>query len=344
MIANPHRPTSPAPAPAPLAPTTPVVAAPKVMKHELQPDWGMGLIVEDDGKYLVLYFERGGLKKFIKDKAKVLVPVTLTAAEMTALKSKANGRSKKPRPEGSAKKKAKAKAAPKARFLTVTDQITAFEKLFEGGFKGDAFVEGERGKPGVEGKEGLKEAAIAFAQKTLSKEAFAKSTPEELFENARLLLKATNIVFPIEGSIPFAGMDPENRTKALAALKDLLHGTGDYADRLEAFAAAVVLKDSKGTLKAVTWPFATVFGALLDPTQYACVKPTALSLQGLTVGLNVEKSQPVKAEGYRQFLSVVKKTNDQLKTAGQQPRDLMDVYSFIYRTHAEKAPPAVVAP
>ena len=235
MIANPHRPTTPAPAPAPLAPTTPVVAAPKVMKHELQPDWGMGLIVEDDGKYLVLYFERGGLKKFIKDKAKVLVPVTLTAAEMTALKSKANGRSKKPRPEGSAKKKAKAKAAPKARFITVTDQITAFEKLFEGGFKGDAFVEGERGKPGVEGKEGLKEAAIAFAQKTLSKEAFAKSTPEELFENARLLLKATNIVFPIEGAIPFAGMDPENRTKALAALKDLLHGTGDYADRLEAF-------------------------------------------------------------------------------------------------------------
>ena len=343
MIAHPHRPTS-APAPAPLAPATPVVAAPKVMKHDLQPEWGMGLIVEDDGKYLVLYFERAGLKKFIKDKAKVLSPVTLTAAEMTALKAKANGRSKKPRPEGSAKRKAKAKAVAKARFTTVADQLTAFEKLFSGGFKGEAFVEGERGKPGVEGKEGLKEAAIAFAQKVLSKEAFAKSTPEELFENARLLLKATNIVFPIEGAIPFAGMDPENRTKALAALKDLLHGAGDYADRLESFAGAVTLKDSKGTLKAVTWPFATVFGALFDPNQYACVKPTALSLQGLTVGLNVEKSQPVKAEGYRQFFSVVKKTNEQLKTAGQQPRDLMDVYSFIYRTHAEKPVAVVPAP
>jgi hypothetical protein len=248
MLTSPHRPTSPAPVPVPAAPSTPVVAAPKVMKHDLQPDWGMGLIVEDDGKYLVLYFEKAGLKKFIKDKAKVLVPVTLAAAEMTALKSKANGRSKKPRPEGSAKKKAKAKAVAKARFTTVADQITAFEKLFAGGFAGEAFVEGERGKQGVEGKEGLKEAAIAFAQKTLSKEAFAKSTPEELFENARLLLKATNIVFPIEGAIPFAGMDPENRTKALAALKDLLHGAADYADRVEAFAGAVTLKDSKGTL------------------------------------------------------------------------------------------------
>jgi hypothetical protein len=341
MIANHHRPT-PAPVPAPLAPTTPVVVAPKVMKHELQPDWGMGLIVEDDGKYLVLYFERAGLKKFIKDKAKVLSPVTLSAADMTALKTKANGRSKKPRPEGSAKKKAKAKAVAKARFTTIADQIAAFEKLFAGGFLGEAFVEGERGRSGVEGKDGLKEAAISFAQKALSKEAFDTRTPEELFESARLLLKATNIVFPIEGAIPFASMDPENRTKALAGLKDLLHGGGDYADRLEAFAASVTLKDSKGTLKTVTWPFATVFGALLDPNQHTCVKPTALSLQGLTVGLNVEKSQPVKAEGYRQFFSVVKKTSDQLKAAGQQPRDLMDVYSFIYRTHAEK--PVPVAP
>jgi len=337
--------TNPTPvsAPVPLVSPAPVAAAPKVMKNELQPDWGMGLIVEDDAKYWTLYFERAGLKKFVKDKAKVLVPVTLTSAEMTALKSKANGRSKKPRPEGSAKKKARAKTAPKARFATIADQLVAFEKLFAGGFGGEAYLTDERGKPGAEGKEALKEGAIAFAKKTLSKEAFASSTPAELFENARLLLKATNIVFPIEGSIPFAGMDEENRTKALAALKELLHGTGDYADRVEAFAAAITLKDSKGTLKAVTWPFATVFGALFDPTQYACVKPTALSLQGLTVGLPAEKSQPVKAEGYRQFFAVVKKTHEALKAAGQQPRDLMDVYSFIYRTHAEKvAKPAAV--
>lgn len=322
--------------PPPAAPAPAAPPAPKAMRNEQAPDWGNGLIVEDDGKYLVLFFEKAGLKKFIKDKAKVLVPVTLATAELNALKSKSAGRTRKPRPDGSAAKKSKAKAAPKARFATIADQIAAFEKLFAGGFTGEAFVAGERGTASSPAKAGHKEAAIALAQKTLSSEAFASSAPEALFENARALLKATSIVFPIEGAIPFGAMDAEARTKALAGLKALLHGTGDYADRVEAFAASLTLKDSKGGTKAVTWPMATVFGALFNPAEYACVKPTALSLQGLTVGLPVEKSQPVTAAGYRQFFAVVKKTREALVAAGQKPRDLMDVYSFIHRTHAEK--------
>ena len=99
------------------------------------------------------------------------------------------------------------------------------------------------------------------------------------------------------------------------------------------------LKDKKGEAKAATWPFATIFAAFVGPDEFTCVKPTAFSSQGATLGLTVEKTQPVTAAGYKQFAEIATKTRVLLEAAGQKPRDLMDVYSFIWRTHHEK--PAV---
>ena len=122
----------------------------------------------------------------------------------------------------------------------------------------------------------------------------------------------------------------------MAGLKDLLHGTGEYAERVERFAAALTLKDSKGVAKKVTWPLATVFGSLFDPKQHTCVKPTAFAAQALMLGMSVQKTQALNADGYRQFLEVATRTQKLLRDAGAQPRDLVDVYTFIWRTHGDK--------
>jgi hypothetical protein len=305
------------------------------MKHETQPGWGMGLVVQDLPQHWVVYFEHAGEKKFVKDKARVLVPVTLPAPDLARLTAKASGRKPKLAPG----MKPKPKAAVKARFKTFEDQLAFFLALFEGGFEGERFIAEERGVKGVTGKAGFKEGAIALAQSELSREAFATATPEALFDSAKKLLTTTSIVFPIEGSIPFTGLDPEGRTRALEGLKQLLHGEGEYGQRLQRFAGAVSLRDKNGEAKAVTWPFATLFGAMFDPAQCTCVKPTPFATQAVTLGLTVEKAQPVTLSGYRKFAEIATKTRELLLAAGQKPRDLMDVYSFIWRTHAEK--PAV---
>lgn len=319
-------------------PTTP--SSPVTFKHELQPDWGVGLVVHDLGKHWVVFFEKAGEKKFVKDKAAVLVPVQVEPAALAALQAKATGRKPKAGPRPSAahrptpRPRASKAAAP--RFATFAEQLALFEKLFVGGFQGEHYVKEERGVAGATGAEGYKEAGIALAKQGLSAEAFASRSPDELFASAQQVLSATNIVFPIEGPIPFRQLQGEDRDKALAALKDLLHGEGDYADRIERFAGAVNLKDAKGVAKKVTWPLATVFGGLFAPTQHTCVKPTAFAGQAATLGLSVQKTQPVNAAGYRLFLDVAKKTDALLREAGQQPRDLLDVYTFIWRTHAQK--------
>ena len=175
-----------------------------------------------------------------------------------------------------------------------------------------------------------------IAKEELSAAKFASATPEELFESALKVLKATNIVFPIEGAIPFAGLEPKARAAAVAGLKQLLHGEGDYGLRVERFTTAVALKDKKGQSKIVSWPFATVFGALFNPTVNSCIKPTPFASQAATLGLAVEQKQAVTARGYQQFHEIVTLTQTKLVAAGQKPRDLLDVSSFIWRTHAEK--------
>lgn len=312
------------------APTTPLT-----FKHELQPDWGVGLVVQDLGKHWVLFFERAGEKKFVKEKAAVLVPVQLAPDELAALHVKAKGRKPRaaPRPSEAHRPASRPKATRAAapRFATFAEQVALFEKLFVGGFSGEPYVTEERGS---------KDSAIALAKQALSAEAFGSASPDELFASAQQVLTATNIVFPIEGPIPFRKLSGEDRERALAALKDLLHGGGDYADRVERFAGSVNLKDAKGAAKKVTWPFATVFGALFSPAEHTCVKPTAFAGQAATLGLSVQKTQPVDAAGYRLFLEVATRTEALLREAGHQPRDLLDVYTFIWRTHAHKPPAA----
>ena len=79
-----------------------------------------------------------------------------------------------------------------------------------------------------------------------------------------------------------------------------------------------------------------MFGALFNAAANSCIKPTPFASQAATLGLVVEKAQPVTARGYAQFHEVVTLTQTRLLAAGQKPRDLLDVASFIWRTHAEK--------
>ena len=297
------------------------------------PEWGTGLEVQQFPNLSVLFFEKAGEKKFVIEKALAngtLAPATVTPAVLAALQARASGR--RPRSIGlsTAQKRAarpSAKKGAKSLFATFKDQLVVFEKLFAGGFAGEAYTTSERTS---------KDAAIEKAKTTLSAEAFAAESVDELFTRAQAVLAATNIVFPIEGNIPFKKLEGDARAQVVAGLKELLHGAAPAGERVERFAASLHLKDKDGKEKKVTWPLATVFAALFAPAEFVAVKPTAFALQGGTLNLSVERSEPVGALGYGKFLEVAQKTRDLLVEAGQQPRDLLDVYTFIWKTHAEK--------
>lgn len=313
----------------------PPTATPTLYTLESQPSWGRATLLDDKDGKLVLFFEHGGRRVFVKSQVKGLQAVELSAEEARTVDARLRGK----RPQGSvAKKSAKAKAARPlvAVFPSFEAQVRWFETLFPGGFAGEKFVSEERGAPEAKGKKGYKTAAIKLAQEQLSPARLASATPEETFEVCKKLLGFTNLVFPLEGPIPFTSMKEEDRAAFVAALGEVLHGEGAYGPRFEKFASSVRIWDAEGQGRKVTWPLATLLQALYAPAQHTFVKPTVFEQQALILNLTADKHAPVTSAAYERFLEVARKTSERLTAAGHQPRDLMDVYSFIWRTHKEK--------
>ena len=302
-----------------------------VYRNDGQPDWGLGLVLEDRPDRWVLVFEHGGRKMFMKAGAKGLVPVTLDAEALGVLHAKVHrrhGARGGARPPGRSKVTAK-KVVP--RFHTFTEQLQFFEKAFEGGFDNPAFTEA-----GAKAKSGYKATAMTLAREELTRARFQSATADEMFESARKVIKATNIVFPIEGASPFGAIAEADRAPVVLGLEQLLHGQGDFGLRVERFAASVHLKGRDGGGKRATWPLATVFSALYFPNDQVCVKPEAFARQAATLGMAGEASPAVNAAGYRRFFDVAKEAQRRLLEAGHEPKDLIDVYTFIWKTHKEK--------
>src|SRR4051812_33376683 len=172
-------------------------AAPRktlTMRLESQPDWGTGLVVRDLPLHWEMYFEHGGERKFVKSLAVNLVPVTISPAALAALEIRAFARHSKSELRTKSVARPRTSPAAKARFASLAEQITFFEKLFPGGFMGEAFITEERGVLGAKGKLGYKEAAIALAQAELSLERFHDADAEVLFDHAKKVLQSTTIV------------------------------------------------------------------------------------------------------------------------------------------------------
>jgi hypothetical protein len=314
---------------------------PVVFTNESQPDWGFGIVLEDKPDRVVFLFEKGEKRIFKKPLIQGLKRAeALSPEDASAIDARLRGR----RPSQAQKKpakgsKAKQPAAPKAQtYASFEEQLRWFEKEFTGGFEGERFIAEERGREDIKGKKGLKAAALRLAREQLAPERFKTASPEELFEAAKTVVQSTNIVHPMEGAVAFGSMKPEDRASFVAALGELLHGTGDYGTRFDRFIDAVHIADADGKAKKLTWPLATIFPAMYHPTEHVCVKPTYFEQQAPIAGLSANKSESPSSMGYARFLEVARTTQKQLVAAGHSPRDLMDVYSFIWRSQSYKPP------
>jgi hypothetical protein len=314
-------------------------ATPTLFTLDSQPSWGRATLLDDKDGKLVLAFEHAGRRVFMKTHIKGLQAVELSEDEARKVDTRLRGK----HPHGGAVKKpttakAKAKAVRPAAvvFQSFDAQVRWFEKFFPGGFMGEKFLNEERGAAEAKGKKGYKTAAIKLAQEQLSPERLASATPEETFAVCKKLLGFTNLVFPMEGSTLFSTMKEEDRAGFVTALGELLHGEGPHGPRFEKFADAVRLGGATGQGHKVTWPLATLLQALYAPEQHTFVKPTVFEQQAVLLNLPAEKHARVTSAGYQSFLDVVRKTSERLVAAGHPPRDLMDVYSFMWRSHKEQ--------
>ncbi|WP_045119628.1 hypothetical protein [Haliangium ochraceum] len=222
----------------------------------------------------------------------------------------------------------------KAPARSFAEQLAIFQALFAEGFEGKEWQKKQRGA----GRKRLKrhrDAAIADAQKLLAKDALEPMLAEERYSDvidaAVKVLAATDLTTKkqLEGLQKI----PSTRTENVAcALVNLLHGEDDYELRFERWLRALLAANGD-----VNWTLTTALPALMSPEQHICIRPSVFRRQAETSSRSDRWPSTPSALRYARLLTIARELVEALQSAGQAPRDLLDIYDFIYITRRPSA-------
>ena len=235
-------------------------------------------------------------------------------------------------PPGSSRK---SKAPPKKPDISFAQQVAYFMKLYPVGFEDESYIKAERGVPGTKGAEKLKEAALERAEDLLSQKNLQELIDSGKYEDFHQMifefLTSTKSTTQKAEATRFKNM-PENMRETYAqSLYELLYGERTYPIRFDSLVAAL---DIEG---GATWPLATLLPALVYPADHVFVKPSFCKKQALILDIDPKYDTSPNAPTYEQFNQAAKKTMELLQEAGQRPRDLWDVHTFVCKTLSPKA-------
>ena len=273
------------------------------MRHPTQSVWGLGEVLEDsDGTSVRVFFEGAGEKRL---GLAYVQPVKINGQEAAStlldnlyLCKHAGG----------------------MRFKSLPESIQYFLKEFPGGFHGERLHKHERK---------YKEAAHALATELLEpgmlKSMLDGGQRDEICARALKVVNATNLVFPNEKMQLKDGLKPPgNPAKFAAALVDLLYGDETYQVRFERFAAMLEEIDS------AKWTVATYFPFFVFPVEHMFLKPMVTQQAAELCGFEISYDSKLNWKTYDRLLAFSHWLFDELTKQELEPRDMIDVQSFIW--------------
>lgn len=298
---------------------------PRIYAHASRSEWGHAVISEEKIDRKTYFFENAGQRTFLNGSA-VIVEMKLDPEERKALAVRIT---KRHAPEPGAPrdpKRRSVKLQQKAPRPTFDAQLALFAAAFPLGFVDPGLAQVEPGKsvPKAKGEGAVTRLAREVLSASTLRSALRNGGESDVIASAiRVLSTARALSLPkadvsVLLAIPVASHEAVART-----LTELLHGQGDYAARFDAFVAAA---------GEIAWTIATVFPALVHPSEHFFVKPAMNQRQAQAIdGVEPPIGTPTGA-AYAQHLAVALATRDRLASAGLAPRDLLDVYTFGWRT------------
>jgi len=116
-------------------------------------------------------------------------------------------------------------------------------------------------------------------------------------------------------------------------LYDLVHGTGAFGDRLEAFTTALDAVPQRQT-RLAKWPVVTLIPFIAQPRRHVIVKPNLMKRAAERLGFPLDYASRPNAATYGAVLRAVAWLWREL--APWHPRDLIDIQGFIWVTCSEE--------
>lgn len=200
-----------------------------------------------------------------------------------------------------------------------------FLRLFPGGFRDPTYVAWER-EYKLESHAGWNDAlGRAQMERLLREGAWSEVAARALRVEQR---SRHPMLFSFEKmALRDAVKTPEGARRFAEGLHDFLHGAGVPATRFARWVDALDALPRKGT-RVLTWPTATVFGFLAQPSRHLFVKPKTMRRAAREYGADLAYRARPNPDTYAELLALARRVLDEHKDL--RPRDMIDAQSFLW--------------
>jgi hypothetical protein len=206
-----------------------------------------------------------------------------------------------------------------------------FLRHFPKGFRDETYLDWERD---------YKWSAHERWEEALGEDAFRKllsgSDYATIAARAIAIESRTNLLFSFEKMALRDAVKSFTGGRAFATgLFDLLHGSGEMAERFDDWCGVVGGLPRRQT-RVLTWPVVTVFGFLAQPSQHFYLKPNVTRRAFESYGLPFDYDSKPRGRTYAELLALAGKVKRDLVSL--QPRDMIDIQSFLWVQGSDEYP------
>ncbi|MFT4976325.1 MAG: hypothetical protein ACI8S6_002221 [Myxococcota bacterium] len=305
-------------------------------RHARRPEWGVAALISAANGRRSYQFEDGTLRTLKEEYCGFMEAAQQdsdTSEQLrTALEEQGQRMLARKRATRQARSKNNAKPVVILEpVMNLTQQVQVFLSLYPGGFDDPEYIKEIRGTSDGPQRKRLRTPAIDIAQELLAAEIIKPLLEQEqtdkIVERLRRVLQRCDLVRAAQDVRPLAELSIIQQDRVAKALCELLYGTGSDAERLAAWISALAAAGMPATWATVTAPV-----ALVRPTEYIAIRPSVFGLQARLLAPDQRLNSKPSATHYGWIRDMAFRLDAHLKKVGQQPRDLMDIYEFVWLT------------
>lgn len=157
----------------------------------------------------------------------------------------------------------------------------------------------------------------------------------EIASRAVRIESRTNLIFSFEKMALRDALRGDGARHFAKALFNLLHGAGPAQTAFSAWTDMLAGLPHEGS-RVFTWPVATVFGFLAQPSKHIFIKPTVMKRAAEAYGRPFDYQSRPGWPTYRSALQLAAHVRADLRELG--PRDMIDVQSFLWVLGSDEYP------
>ncbi len=294
-----------------------------VYRHQRCADWGLAAIVwEREGKR-GYRFEDGRERTFKEGYYQLFEAVDLDDAKARKLLADIE------RDAVVAQAVASGMKMPKERAATIEELITVFRGSYPDGFADPKWTKRVRGEGSRRRAKRHRGAALGDAARLLDAavldQMLAAEDPAGVLRNVVDVMAATDLMTAKQLEA-LRGAEP--RMDLARALRDHLHETDPEGIRFNRVLQLLV----RAGVARPSWALLSGLRMLVDPSREICIRSSVFFTMMRTLSPRPARKVSPKGREYNRLVRMARDLRDRLREAGEVPRDMVDVYDFVWET------------